>query len=345
MPLKLNKPPGPSSKEIVLPSKGYPYKDFPDLAGGAVLVKAFTFDTEALMYGTSDSSTKQFSRLLEVLKKIAVWPAGFKPAKLLEGDSAIVVMTARALSYPEQTHVFETTCEHCGKPESHRLQIPQQLPQNCYPADFNGKLKITTFNENTIEMRFLTLEDDSECLRLTRDRVNLKLVPEDAFDADYQLHRLAIALVSANGEKPDNMDDARSFFKAMPFDEREEIHRVIRKHAPGLSSMLTIKCPNPDCEETYEAFLPLTMDFFRPRSGAVRAELPAGVRIGVSGPNDPGKGASSPTPNNDVRVSSGEERGGEETGGGSAPPQAPVKPPKPIPAVRPMITQPTVQSS
>ena len=110
MPLKLNKPAGPSTKEITLPSEGYSYPQA-ELKGGKIVVRAFDFDTESLMYGTSDSSAKQFARLCTLLSRITVWPPGFRTQDLLEGDSAFIVMAARSLTYPEQKYDFETACE------------------------------------------------------------------------------------------------------------------------------------------------------------------------------------------------------------------------------------------
>ena len=158
MPLKLNKPPGPTTKEITLPSEGYPYPQ-PELKGGKILVKAFDFDTESLMYGTSDSSAKQFARLCTLLSRITTWPPGFRTQDLLEGDSAFIVMAARSLTYPEQKYDFETTCDHCGEKEPYSLRIPDELPQNRSPADFMGYITLETFNTNIIKLRLLNLTD------------------------------------------------------------------------------------------------------------------------------------------------------------------------------------------
>jgi hypothetical protein len=295
--LTSKKPPGPSTKTIVLPSEGYPYTGYPDLLGGNILVKAFTYDIESLMYGSQDSPSKQYARLLLVLKRIAEWPKEFEVKKLLEGDSAFIVTAARSISYPDQTYDFETTCDVCKEPETHHLRIPEQLPQNRYVSDFKGYITLETFNDNVLDIRFLTLEDDQECLRITRDRVSKKFVSEEMFDADYDLNRLGFHLLRANGQKPDHLEDARNFFKGLPFDEREEIKRTIRKHSPGLSSTFSINCPK--CGNVYEAYMPLNMDFFRAGTRTIRVELLGGVRLGVKGPNDfSGKPNSAPKTNN-----------------------------------------------
>jgi hypothetical protein len=284
MALKLKNPPGLSNRTITLPSAGYPYRAFPDLRGGQINVKAFTYEIESLMFGaTGDNTAKQYAKLCLLLQKLVEWPRGFNPGELLEGDSTFIVMTARALTYPEQYHTFETACDHCGEKESHNLKIPDHLPQNRYPEDFRGYATFTTFNENVLDMRFLTLNDDSECLRMSRTRVQKNIISDDAQENDYQLNRLSIGLISANGEKPATLEEARSFFKEMPADERDEIMRAVRLNAPGLNSRLTIRCPK--CNEMYEAFIPITMDFFRSRSRTIRTELPGGVCIGVPGPD------------------------------------------------------------
>jgi hypothetical protein len=283
VPLKLNKPAGPSTKQITLPSEGYPYPQT-ELKGGQLLVRAFDFDTESLMYGIADSSAKQFARLCTLLSRITTWPPGFKTADLLEGDSAFIVMAARSLSYPEQKYDFETTCDHCGEKEPYSLRIPDELPQNRYPADFLGSITLDTFNKNSLKMRFLTLADDAECTRIARDRIAKKAIKEELFDSDYEINRLCFHLVEANGTKPENMEDSRQFFMKMASDERGEIVRAMRRHAPGISSMLIINCPK--CNGQYEAFIPLSTDFFRPGPGTVRTILPGGVRINCFGPDD-----------------------------------------------------------
>lgn len=321
MPLKLNRPPGPSSRDIILPSEGFAY---PELKGGNILVKAFTYDTESLMYGTSETPTKQYARLLAVLERIAVWPKGFKLSRLLEGDSSYVVMTARSLSYPDQRYTFETQCEHCSESESHSLRIPEELPQNRYPSDFKGFITLTTFNDNRLDMRFLTLEDDSECLRLSRERVAKKAILPEALDADYALSRLGFSLLRANEAKPESLEEAREFFRAMPFDEREETQRTLRQHTPGLSSQLTIRCPK--CNQTYEAYMPMTIDFFR--SGPerrVRASVERGFRANVFGPNAVCEGTDSPTEKSDVGILDPDAGGGEQTSPSG--PEKPVMPP------------------
>jgi len=309
--LKLNKPAGPSTKSITLPSEGYPYPQT-ELKGGQLVVRAFDFDTESLMYGVADSSAKQFARLCTLLSRITTWPPGFKTADLLEGDSAFIVMAARSLTYPEQKYDFETTCDHCGEKEPFSLRIPDELPQNRYPADFPGFITLDTFNKNTLKMRFLTLADDAECTRITRDRIAKKAIKEELFDSDYEINRLCFHLVEANGSKPENLEDSRKFFMGMASDERGEIVRSMRRHAPGISSVLIINCPK--CNGQYEAFVPLSTDFFRPGAGAVRTVLPRGVRINSFGPDDFRDKPPGPNTADHDRVPYSMEKGG---GGGA----------------------------
>jgi len=342
MALKLKNPPGLSNRTITLPSAGYPYRAFPELRGGQINVKAFTYEIESLMFGaTGDNTAKQYAKLCLLLNKLVEWPRGFNPGELLEGDSTFIVMTARALTYPEQYHTFETTCDACGEQESHNLKIPDHLPQNRYPEDFRGYATYTTFNENVLDMRFLTLNDDSECLRMSRTRAQKNIIDSDAQDNDYQLNRLSMALITANGEKPQNLEEARGFFKEMPTDERDEIIRAVRLNAPGLNSRLTIRCPK--CNEMYEAFIPITMDFFRSRSRTIRTELPGGVRIGVPGPDQRSVSLNGTATEGHAPDSRRNEGGGSQgpTGGTPAPlapagangPPAPPPPPKTQPSI------------
>src|ERR1700746_756920 len=104
-------------------------------------------------------------------------------------------------------------------------------------------------------MPVLTQADEAECTRISRDRVAKKVIKEEIFDSDYDINRLCFHLVEANGGKPENLEDSRQFFIKMASDERSEIVRAMRRHAPGISSLLTINCPK--CNGTYEAFVPL----------------------------------------------------------------------------------------
>jgi len=264
------------------------------------------------MYGIADSSAKQFARLCTLLSRITTWPPGFKTAELLEGDSAFIVMAARSLSYPEQKYDFETTCDHCGEKEPFSLRIPDELPQNRYPADFLGFITLDTFNKNTLKMRFLTLADDAECTRIARDRVAKKAIKEELFDSDYEINRLCFHLVEANGSKPENMEDSRQFFMKMASDERGEVVRAMRRHAPGISSTLAMICPK--CNGRYEAFVPLSTDFFRPGAGIVRTILPGGVRINCFGPDDFGDKPPRPGTENHDRIPYPVEKGGAGSG-------------------------------
>lgn len=329
MSLKLKKPPGLSNRTITLPTSGYPYRAFPELRGGIINVRAFTYEIESLMFGTTgDNTSKQYAKLCLLLSKLVDWPKGFNPGDLLEGDSAFVVMTARALTYPEQYHTFETTCDACGEKESHNLKIPDHLPQNRYPEDFRGFATFTTFNDNVIDMRFLSLNEDTECLRMSRTRAAKGIISDDAQENDYQLNRLSLALLTANGDKPSTLEEARTFFKEMPTDEREEIIRALRLNAPGLNSRLTIRCPK--CNEMYEAFIPITMDFFRSRSRTIRTELPGGVLLSVPGPDQQRISTNGTGTEDHATDPRRDEGGGDESPSGSGGlVQAPLTSPPP----------------
>lgn len=278
MALKHNKSPKPSTREVTLPSEGYPYEK---LKGGKLVIKAFNWETETLFYsGGGTSLVKESARLTEVIKRIAIWPENFNVTDLLEGDSMYALLAAKSLSYDER-YQFKTMCPACDSEEEHNLIIPDHMPANRYPQDFNGVLKVTTSDGNEVDLRFLTLRDDIECHRLARERVNKSLIPKDSLDADYAINRLCFSLIAANGGKPDTLQESRDFFREMNAVERGEIETFLVKYAPGINSNLSITCPQ--CGHKYDTVMPITTDFFRSKPRELSTELPRGTRIGTFG--------------------------------------------------------------
>lgn len=282
MSLKLKNPIQQVTREITLPSEGYPYEG--QIPGGKVLVSSFTHRTETAMYQPVTGANKELTRTLAILKDVCKFPGDFNPRNLLEGDLAYIMLTARSLSYPE-TYEFDTTCPHCGFVEKHNIKIPEEVPLNRYPSDFAGTLKVRTFNDNELELRFLTVSEDAEASRLARDRVAKGFVPKtpEAEEADQVLNRLCIQLVGLNGESAAtaSMEEKRKVFNDMMLDERNSVLEMLSRYAPGITQQIVVKCP--ECGESYESVMPMTDAFFRPRRKSVSNELPGGVRLGVIG--------------------------------------------------------------
>jgi len=279
MALNLKFKPRPAAKEITLPSAGYPYKE--TLPGGKLLVNAFDWDAERLLYkDPTRSSSKEMLRYIEVVKRVSSFPKDFDPAYLLEGDLQFILLHARSLSYGEE-YSFNSRCPHCRKEEEVAIIIPDGMPVNRYPADFEGTIKYKSTEENEIELRFLTVKDDMECDNLSRQRLSKNAIKKDGYDDDYQLNRLSKHLVSVNGGKAENLQEAREWLKSISSIERSEITTFINEVAPGASYRVPIDCI--ECAERYYTVMPIGADFFRPRKRTDAPVLPGGVRIGVFG--------------------------------------------------------------
>lgn len=281
MPLKLNTKPRKSNDEIVLPSGGYPYKGIPN---GRIIVSAFDWNSERLMFDPEQGGTitRQHLRFAEVLKQIGTFPAGFEAWDVLAADALYMILKARSLSYGE-TYSFETICPECGHKETISLSIPEDMPVNRYPSDFTGLLEYETKDGNKVKVRFLTLKNEMDAENTVRNKLSVKKITKEAYDSEVDDQTLAAHVTEVNGEKVESSEDVLEWLKSSPL-ERDEIRSFIGQVGPGVSNKIPIVCEK--CGHRYNRTMQMGPQFFRPVRRAEVKGIPAGVRLGVFGPNE-----------------------------------------------------------
>ena len=310
MALILKTRPVPCTREITLPSAGYAYGD--SLPAGKLLVQAFDWDAERVLFREPGTGSREMLRYVDVVNRVAKFPQGFDASNLLEGDLQYILLHARGLSYGT-SYVFKSRCTHCRKEEDVDINIPDGMPMNRYPSDFPGTISCK-LGEDDVEVRFITVKDDIECDNLTRQRISKKLIGKDAYDDDYGLHRLAMHIASVNGGRPDNLQETREWLKTLPVVQRAALTSFINELTPGASYKVSITCAH--CSEGYEVMMPIGADFFRSGKRIDTSVLPGGVRIGVFGENELHEVSVSDGAEDNAPPPGGEETGGAKSAGG-----------------------------
>jgi hypothetical protein len=282
MALNIKSLPKTVTKEILLPSGGYPYQG--SIPGGRIIIKAFDWEAERLLFkGIESKGTREMLKYLEVIKRVCTLPTGFNVGSLLEGDVQYILLESRSLSYGP-SYSFDSVCPECNKSENIVLDIPGQLSHNRYPSDFPGTVKVTTSDNDVVDIQFLSADDDIACENTTRQRISKRVVPQDSYEDDYALMRICKHIHALNGGTPDSIEEVRKWVSSLSVSIRSEITAFINKVTPGVSYSIDIVCPH--CSHQYSRMLPISADFFRARTVPNAELLPTGVRIGVFGADE-----------------------------------------------------------
>lgn len=282
MPLNLKTKPRPTSKEVSLPSGGYPYPEvFPT---GRILVKAMTGEIERILFEgfSSNKGSKPYLKYLEVIRKCCSIPPEFDPKKLLVGDLMYLLASAKSLTY-SKGYEFSSTCPSCGEKETSLIEIPEDMMSNRYPSDYPGSYPIELNSGDEVVIKFITVEDEMNCDSLVRNKISSGALTQDAYEYYLGLHILASHVVSVNEGMPESISETVSWLNSNT-EDKEDLEALISKLTPGIVSQVPMICDH--CGHDYNHFLPISRTFFRNRGTANPRDMPRGVRIGVIGKDE-----------------------------------------------------------
>jgi len=254
--MAISKNKGPrKTKVFQMPSGAYPYREF--FPEGNVGVHSFNFDVEQILAGNEEGQQK----MNMITPMVIQLPEGFQVGQLLTSDQFYLLMASRSMSFGED-YSFTTTCPSCGKPEKHTYALPDGLPINRLPDDFEEpyEFKLPDCGD-TVGIRLLTINDETVVDNYAKQR---KLNHEEPGDPGYK-YRLARHIVHVNGEEPENMEDAVAYVTSLDGRDPAEFRQKIESATPGVRPLLKIQCPQGNCGTVYEAAFRVTAEFFRPQ--------------------------------------------------------------------------------
>jgi len=273
-----------------------------------MLISAFDWDTENILYQSVDSKTSRhiFMKYVEALRRVIKAPV-VDPQELLTGDALFILSEARSLSYGA-AFTFDSKCPSCTAVEKVNLNIPDDMSCNMYPSDFDGILEYTTAKGDVVGIKFITLGEEIRCDDSARLKVTQGVVDKDMMDSESAKLSLASHIKTVNGEEVKRIADVVDWFEK-DGDSRSEISSFIKKVTPGLTYEIPMICGK--CNVEYSDFIPLVISFFRSKSRINVQKLPRGIRLGVIG-KDAGRMEIDRPPTGDNGKSEPGNPGGDE---------------------------------
>ena len=242
--------------EYTLPSKGMLYGDA--IPEGKVTVTAMNVLDEKRLGG----SPKTFEATVSNIISMNVHPMLEDTDDLLAGDKFFLLLCLRAVSYGP-TYNFSITCGNCTSRIHHQVDLPYDLGLEFIDPEFEEPFYVTLPHlRKKVGLRLLRVRDTDSVRKLVnrgrRGSNGLAQVGDESY-----VHRLARSIVSVDGEEKSTMD-AVHFVETLYGPDSLAIRNRIEEVDVGVSALQEIECDN--CGHLNETFLPITHEFFRPRS-------------------------------------------------------------------------------
>lgn len=239
---------------VQLPSMGYLYGGV--MPEGKLEVSAMTTQEEKILAGGASSGTSKLSILI---KRCCKLPKGLTAGQLLVVDRQYLLLMIRALSYGAD-YQFRVKCEECDTKFPYVLNLISGLPLERYAEQCSEPFKVDLpHSGDTIEFRLLRGDDEELIAKETKQRFQRS---SEVGDPGY-ITRLALHIVTIEGEER-NRVDKEIYIRKMYAPDSLAFRNQIDEDTPGISPDLGIECPR--CGEDIEMGLPLTAEFFRPKS-------------------------------------------------------------------------------
>lgn len=237
--------------EMTLPSLGLLYEGA--LPDGVVRYHPMTAKEERLLAGGKGSIIDA------VLESCLDLPSGFKSANLLINDRFFALMILRSTSYGED-YRFSVACPSCKAKFTHEVQLP-------------GDFEVKILDDNTKEPFDVQLPISKKIVgfRLLRgdDELAIQRYADRAFqkgkvegDPAY-IYRVSRHVVEVDGEPIEGVK-SMAFIESLIGRDSAALRNAIEAADFGMNIELTITCVR--CDEDFELAMPMTTEFFRPRT-------------------------------------------------------------------------------
>lgn len=238
------------SQQLNLPSRG----KFPNVPSTITLRAMSLLDEKKRL------ASNGLQGLIQLVNRCVTSPENFDATNMCQFDMDYALVALRALSHGNNYRV-SVTCPHCGNTHEETIDLAS-LKCTEVNDDFTPQFEITLpVKGDTLTVHITTyrelFEMEEEADRIRRKSPNYEGDPMDIISYLYRID-------AVNGEKMpfvslkmyvENLSAADSIY----FDE---VYADKLKDW-GLDTLLSFKCPN--CNNTFERFMPMNDEFFRPR--------------------------------------------------------------------------------
>ncbi len=243
---------------IELPSKGYLYSAENPLSSGKIEIKYMTAQHEDIL--TNQSYLKSGIAIDKLLQSLIATP-GVNYDDLLIGDKNGILFASRILGYgKDYTFTYEDT--NTGYKEDITFDLSKletkPLDENVFKPgmknEFDFELPVS---KAKVTFRFLTHKDEREIEQEVKGLKKIK--PDGSFDI---ATRLKYLILSVNGDY--EKKTIREFIdKKLLARDARALREHIGKIQPDVDTNISFDLKNGS---TQEGTLPMTVDFFWPRS-------------------------------------------------------------------------------
>lgn len=246
------------TNELTLPSGGHLYEGA--LPDGKLRYGAIRGKEEKLLAGAKGNATAVID---SVLTSCVALPEGFTVGDLILNDRFFVLLQLRAESYGSR-YKFPVQCGACNAKFPHEVNLPDDFDVKVLEDDSKEPFVVKLPKSGKeVGFRLLRGKDEAAITRFG-DQAFAKGKVEG--DPTY-LYRIARHITEIDGEK---IDQGRDMLKVVKFVENMHgmdsvtLRNAIDDADCGIDTTMNIECPK--CEENIETSLPMTPEFFRPRS-------------------------------------------------------------------------------
>lgn len=255
--------------EVTLPSRGLAYDG--KIPGGRLMVSPMTTREEKALASSGGSSSLNIVDLL--ISRCVHGVDDMKPGDFLIGDRAYLMMVIRAASFG-QDYQFQMTCDLCRAQFLHTVQIPDALEvielKDNFKEPFQVELPVSKIKFN---LRLLRGNDESELAALQKrifKRVDSSVDGDPLYSIRMVRHIVSAELPKKDEEgnpivienTKDNENRLVSLYESLVSRDGVALRDALSEHDCGVNTELEFNCPS--CKESFNAILPVKLEFFRP---------------------------------------------------------------------------------
>lgn len=240
---------------IKLPSRGVFY-DKEVIPNGTIEITPLTGRTEKLMAGLRGNNVDDI--IDTILERHMV--TKIEPKELLASDRFYILVSLRAQSYGED-YDFELACPSCEVKARYAVRLPSDFTvQYSEPEDKEPFDIILPSSKLRVSFRLLRGKDETAIKNFSEKEAKTGFRDGDPAYS----YRLATCITAVNGKPFADLYTAMQFVEKIPAKDAATLSDAIDKKTPGLLLSVTKECVA--CKKEIEAGMPITAEFFRPRS-------------------------------------------------------------------------------
>jgi hypothetical protein len=240
-------------QEIVLPSGGY--SNPTELPGGKLTVYPWDTRTSEWMTQAPSNTSGNLAFMVQLVARVTHLPEATVKT-FVASELTLVVMVARALTFPDNSITYNPTCPHCGAPQNPvTLRIPDQLEKvGIKAAGYDHDDVTLALSGDVVAVRPITVAEE-EAARGRPAHLQKQLSDGEAL--------IVAAIRSVGGGTPVDMDELIRWWRALHPADVEQLTTTLGRLTPGISTTLRHRCDREACKKEFSYELNLRTDFFR----------------------------------------------------------------------------------